>query len=116
MALPNGTFHDTMLQLGKGMARRITSVAAAYTALLDDDVIIVGTAAAPFTITLPTAASCYDSATRTGKVFIFKNPDTDDVTIDAAGDETIDGATTFVLDAQYETVTLISDGTSWHAI
>jgi hypothetical protein len=115
MALPNGTLHDTLLQLGKGMARRVRTVTTAYTATLDDDVII-GVGAAPFTITLPTAASAYDAATQTGKVFIFKNPDTDDVTIDGNGDETIDGAANFVLDVQYETVTLISNGTEWFTI
>ena len=98
-----------------GVRRRVRTVTAAYTATLADDV-IVANGAAPFTITLPTAASAWDAATSTGKQITIVNRDTDDATIDGAGSETINGATTFALDVQYETVTLISDGTEWYAI
>jgi hypothetical protein len=38
------------------------------------------------------------------------------VTVDPAGSETINGAATRVLSAQWETVTLKSDGTNWIAV
>ena len=109
------TLIDDLLLLGKGTQRRVRTVTAAYTATLDDDVIICA-GAAPFTITLPTAASAYDAATQTGKEFTFVNPDTDDATIDGAGAETINGAATLVLDVQYEAATIVSNGTAWFII
>ena len=109
------THFDDVIQLTAGVMRRVRTVTAAYTATLEDDV-IVANGAAPFTITLPTAAAAFDTATSTGKQLIFVNRDTDDATIDGAGSETINGATTFVLDVQYETVALISDGTEWYTI
>ncbi len=38
------------------------------------------------------------------------------VTLDGNGSETIDGATTLALSAQYQVAILISDGTNWHVI
>lgn len=113
--MPDQVVIEVMQALRAGEARKITTVTTTYTARLDDDVIIAA-GAAPFTITLPTAASAYDAATGTGKVLYFVNPDTDDCTIDGAGAELINGAATFVLDVQYEAVTLISNGTQWYAI
>jgi hypothetical protein len=115
MALPNSTLRDDIQLMGKGTARRVRTVTEAYTATVEDDVIIAA-GAAPFTITLPTAASAFDAATQTGKELTFVNVDTDDATIDGSGAETINGAANFVLDVQYETVTLISNGTEWFAI
>ena len=38
------------------------------------------------------------------------------LTVTRAGTDTIDGATTFAISAQYGAVTLMSDGTNWHII
>jgi len=68
---------------------------------------------AAYTVTLPGAA---DSA---GRMLQFKKTTSDAVTVtlDGAGAETIDGATTStVLDGQYDTITIVSDGTSWHIV
>jgi hypothetical protein len=62
-------------------------------------------------LTLPAAADC------TGKKLVFKKTTAAAfaVTITGAGAETIDGANTFAAcDAQYDTVTITSDGTAWH--
>jgi hypothetical protein len=61
------------------------------------------------TITLPTAASAKF------RVYTIKKIDSSGnaVTVDAAGAETIDGALTKVLAAQWEKVTVESTGTSW---
>ena len=37
----------------------------------------------------------------------------DAVTVDGAGAETINGAATYALTAQYQTVSIMSDGTNW---
>lgn len=48
-----------------------------------------------------------------GMVVMVKTGDTNDITIDTEGSETIDGAATYVLDGSYEAVTLTNNGTNW---
>lgn len=52
----------------------------------------------------------------TGFALIVKKTDSsaNAITIDANGTETIDGATTYTLDTQYQSVLLICDGSNWH--
>ena len=70
------------------------------------------------TITLPTAASAYNSTDGIGRIYEIKkiDADADTVTIDGNGSETIDGGTTAVLNVQYESITIQSDGNNWHII
>jgi hypothetical protein len=62
-----------------------------------------------FTITLPPAA------TETGRVYHIKKIDSsaNAVTIDGDSAETIDDSTTVELASQYDSVTIVSDGTEW---
>lgn len=106
---------DSRLMTTKGRARRVRTVTAAYTVTLDDDIIICA-GAAPFTLSLPPAASCFDAGEGTSHVFTVINPDTDDATVDPSGAETINGAATLVLDVQYEWCLIFTDGTSWYAL
>jgi hypothetical protein len=64
------------------------------------------------TATLPSAVGLL------GKQFIVKKTGSGgSVTVDGDGSETIDGATTYVLTTQYESVTLVSDGlTGWNTV
>ncbi len=64
------------------------------------------------TISLPKATE------NKGKVYIIKKIDVsvNDVVIDADGTETIDGALTNTLSAQFAFVKIISDGTQWFII
>lgn len=108
------TNFDDLYRFSKGVMERVITVTGTYQVTLDDShIICAGTA--PFTATLPPAASCYDASTRTSKVYWFLNPDTDDATIDGNGAETINGAANFVLDVQYEWVKVVTDGVSWYA-
>ena len=63
------------------------------------------------TATLPAAASAGN-----GFRVSFKKTtsDTNTLTIDGNASETIDGATTITLAAQYETVSIVCDGSNWH--
>ena len=106
---------DTKVMFNKGMARRVTTVTATYTATLEDDIIIAA-GASPFTITLPPAASAWDAANSVSKIYTIINNDTDDCTIEGDGAETINGGSNVVLDVQYEWVTVFTDGTSWYAL
>jgi len=65
------------------------------------------------TITLPPSANCI------GRIYTIKKIDSGSgtVTIDANGSERIDGATTYTsINAQYESVTIQSDGIGWYII
>jgi len=62
------------------------------------------------TVNLHTAGS------NAGLKYNIKRTGTVNVTIDPNSSETIDGAATFVLSAQYDAVTLVSDGTNWSII
>jgi Cu/Ag efflux protein CusF len=66
-------------------------------------------------ITLPTAASAYNSTDEIGRIYEIKKIDADanTVTIDGDGAELIDGAAIAALTVQYESITVQSNGTSW---
>ena len=78
-------------------------------ALTETVVICDGT----FTLALPAV-----SASDTGKVLYIKNIGTGNVTIDGDGGDTIDGATTFSLNAEDESITIVlgTAGTDWHIV
>ncbi|MDP3785966.1 MAG: hypothetical protein Q8R05_00195, partial [Candidatus Omnitrophota bacterium] len=67
-----------------------------------------GTAAA-FSITLPAASG------NTGRSYTIKKIDSsvNAVTVDPNAAETIDGAATYALSAQWKYVTAVSNGTNW---
>ena len=63
-----------------------------------------------FTVTL------YAAANNIGRIHVIKNSGTGTITVDPFGSETIDGATTYTLSAQWSTVQIICDGTNWKII
>ena len=90
-----------------GLDLSIRTEVGTYTATATDDVILAN---GTFSVNLPAAASS------TGKVFKIKNVGTGVITIDGNSSETIDGATTFKIHAQYEEATISCDGSNWHVI
>lgn len=86
-----------------------THVAASYTAAIEDHVLLVSASAGAVTITLPTAASMVNRVFRVKAKSVAGG----NITVDAAGAETIDGAATVVLSTLYASVAIISDGTTW---
>lgn len=90
----------------------VRSESSAYTATITDYVILLDSSGGTFTVTLPAASG------NTGKVFVFKKTDSSltAVTIDGDGAETIDGETTTTLDTQYETLTIVCDGSNWEIL
>lgn len=95
-----------------GFATALTSKTADYTATATDTMILVDASGAARTITLPAASGI------SGRIYVIKKTDSSGnaVTVDANASETIDGATTYTLSAQYKFVVIQCDGTSWHII
>ncbi|KKN03166.1 hypothetical protein LCGC14_1110410 [marine sediment metagenome] len=96
------------LSLGeKGFRVNIAAKTAAYTISVTDDVILCGAGNQTFTVTLPAASGA------TGKVYHIKNVGTGTITVDGNGSETIDGGITAILTVQYESITILSEGSEW---
>jgi hypothetical protein len=65
------------------------------------------------TITLPPAADCKGI----WFCFIKNSADAEIITLDGNGSETIDGnATITTMDADYDTITILCDGTEWFIV
>ena len=101
-SLPICTF-----DLNGGFAANLVAKTANYTATTSDHTIICGAGNETFTVTLMAASGV------TGFILNIKNIGTGTITVDANGSETIDGATTNSLSAQYDSITIQSDGTEW---
>jgi hypothetical protein len=93
--------------------RTVTASSAVPTATLltTDRYVLVNASAANTTINLPSASQC------TGVIYNVVRTDANTssmtCTIDAMGNETINGATTKTLDSQYTAVALGCNGTAW---
>ena len=87
-----------------GRQKTIINISGAATLTVTNH--IVNVTANTFTIDLPTAVGI------TGQEYIIKNSGGGVVTVDGNGTETIDGALTLALN-QYDSYTIVSDGTNW---
>ena len=78
----------------------------------NDNVALCDCTSNAITINLPAAS------TASGLQYHIKKIDSSSntVTVDADGTETIDGALTQVISAQYESITIVCDGSNWHII
>ncbi len=90
----------------------VTTVTESYTAA-EFATILVNNSAADATITLPSASSANERIYNIKKIH---SGETYKVIIDGNSSETIDGATTYNLYMQYESVKIQSDGSNWHIL
>lgn len=83
-----------------------------YTVTTSDTVLLADAASGNITITLPAASSS------SGYRFFIKRIDNsgNTVTVQRAGSDTIDGATSQTLDLQYTSITVVSNGSNWYII
>jgi hypothetical protein len=98
---------------GGGATRgAIRTITATGSIVSGDYAILADSTSGAITINLPTAAIL------AGRIFVFKrvNAGANNVVIDPAASETIDGAATYTLSAQWASVTIISNGTNWFII
>ena len=90
----------------------VTSVTADYTVSANDSFIKVDATAAPVTITLMLASSGKEKRLTIKKIDSSANA----VTVDGNGSETIDGVSTVSVPSQYNSVSIMSDGTEWWVV
>ena len=90
----------------------VVSKTTTYTATTTDDVILCDTSGGAWTLSLFAASG------NSGKRLIIKKTTNDftQLTIDPNSTETIDGQTTTTLDTQFETLTIVCDGTNWRVV
>ncbi len=98
------------LEVQGSMGYKVTTITSATTLTEDHHVVLCNNG--PYTVTLPPAAA------NTGRVYRIKNIDaqSDVITIDGNGSETIDGALTYALQPYKHSITLISEGANWYII
>lgn len=90
---------------------QVVTKTTTYTASTLDNLILADTTSAAFTVTLPAASANKGKTLKIQK----SSSDLNYVTIARAGSDTINGATSTLLNVQYEEVELVSDGTSnWY--
>ena len=99
----------TYLQGGGATRGAYRSVTTTGNVVSGDYFLICDATAGAITLTLPPAAIV------AGRIYVFKriNAGANTVTVDAYASETIDGAATHVLSPQWNSITIISNGTAW---
>lgn len=96
----------------RGITNDIAARSSSFTLTQLDYIVVVDAASAARTVTLPASTACLN-----GKTYVVKNRvgSANNVTIAAAGSDTIDGSATLVLTAG-QSATVTTDGTSlWNA-
>lgn len=84
-----------------------TVASTPYSATLAAPILLVDASGGARTVNLPAASGG-------GRIVVKKTDSSANVvTIDGDGSETIDGSLTLVLGFQYDSVTLVSDGSDW---
>jgi hypothetical protein len=102
----------TYLQGGGATRGTYRSVTATGNVVSGDYLIVADATGGAITMTLPPAALL------SGRIYVFKriNSGANAVIVDPSGAETIDGAATYTLSAQWNSVTIMSNGTAWFII
>jgi hypothetical protein len=107
-----GANDSSTLNLNGSLAVSIDTITSS-TLALDDSyyTILCDTSSNAITINLPAAGGC------SGRMYNIKVVDnTNSVTVDANGSETIDGESTQVMTQQYSTMTIQSNGSNWYIL
>jgi hypothetical protein len=107
-----GVIEQNSFALVNSLAVPVVSKTGAYTATYLDHTILCDATGGAFDIALPTAASS------SGRVYVIKKIDSSGnaVTINPNGAELIEGAATYPVAAQWDSVTVQSNGTAWYVL
>jgi len=98
-----------------GVATNIQTITTTYTATVNDYTLLCN---GTFTVTLPTIGTLLSGANpqgvKVGQLFVIKNVGTGTITVSSTAN--IDGATTYTIGAQYQSITVQWDGTQYWII
>jgi len=105
----NTTTPHTRLHVAGPIATAYAAKTAAYTLTAADSIVAADATGAAFTLTLPTAVGI------AGREHVIKriNAGANSVTVGTTSAQTIDGAATYVLAAQWSAVCVFSTGSGW---
>lgn len=105
--------HTTWIEVGTKNLQAITTTTMIET-IYPEEVLLTDTTSKAVTITLTT------SSLSVGYTVVIKdtggNASINNITIATQGSEKIDGQNTIIIDSNYKSVTLFSDGTNWYTI
>jgi hypothetical protein len=106
------TAPNSKLHVAGSISTAITRKTANYTLTNADNIVICDASAGAFTISLPSAVGI------AGRMYTIKKVDSSPnaVTVAPPPGQTIDGAASYVLSAQWKYVTVVSDGSNWFII
>ena len=99
-----------IVDMNSGLQLATVTKTGTYTIATSDHTVFADATSAAFTLTLPAAAA--------GLRFEIVKIDSgaNIVTIDGNGSETINGATTYALNLQYDSITIVSNGSNWFIV
>jgi hypothetical protein len=105
----NTTTPKSNFEVNGSFGQKVTGITATTTLDATYNTVVCNNGESAITINLPTIASS------TGRFYVIKkgNSSTADITLDANGSETIEGASTLVLSDTKGAVTIFNDGTEW---
>lgn len=99
------------------VAPRVSPVRlVSFTADTEFGLVICDATAGAIVVTLPDAKKAFENQFGTRLTFKRTNVAANNVTLTAFGSQTIDGAATLALAAQYAFATIQSDGANWHIV
>lgn len=107
----SGTGNTGWINLGSGTGSNLRSISGATTLTTTDYIVLANSTSGAFTVTLPAATS--------GRKIIIKDSggsaQTNNITLSPASGS-IDGASSFIINNNYQSVDLVSDGTNWFVV
>lgn len=97
--------------LSSGNQHVVSTKASSYTLTTSDEVILANAAAGAIILTLPTAISNHN-------MYYLKKIDNsgNTVTVATSGGQTIDGGSSAILQIQYASISVVSDGSNWYIV
>lgn len=103
------------LQVRGGDWGGIRTISANTTLTGEDNTLIVNTSGGNVTVTLPSAASVFNSNNNTGIIYQFKKTSASNtLTIQGTGGETIDGSATYSITTVNAAVSIRTNGAAWY--
>jgi hypothetical protein len=112
LALGQAGAPNSVLQVNGPIATALATKTANYTLTATDSIILANAASGAVALTLPTAVGC------AGRVYTLKKIDSsaNAVTVATSASQTIDGASSQALAAQWNLVRVASDGSNWFIV